>query len=194
VVEELRATDRVQPRRHDGVAVLFADIVGFTPYCDRHPPEEVVAYLQRLVEAWEDIALFHGVEKIKTIGDAFMAAAGLLKRVENPVVSCVRCGLDMIAATQRLPTGWNLRVGVHAGQVVAGVLGRRQYLYDLWGDTVNTAARMESHGVPGSVALSGDAWQRIAHCCRGEELGAVKVKGKGDLRMVRFVEFLDGAP
>jgi class 3 adenylate cyclase len=189
VVQELRATNRVQPRRHDDVAVLFADIVGFTPYCDRHPPEDVVAYLQRLVEAWEDCALAHGVEKIKTIGDAFMAAAGLLKKCDNPVLSCVRCGLELIAAARRLPTGWDVRVGIHAGRVVAGVLGRRQYLYDLWGDTVNTAARMESHGVAGAVTLSADAWRRVAHCCRGETLGTVHVKGKGDLEMMRFVGF-----
>jgi class 3 adenylate cyclase len=189
IVGELRRTNEVKPRRYDNVAVLFADIVGFTPYCDCHPPEEVVRYLQQLVETWEDLALLHGVEKIKTIGDAFMAACGLLKRVENPVLNCVRCGLDMIAAAQRLPNGWNLRVGIHAGQVVAGVLGRRQYLFDLWGDTVNTAARMESHGVPGAITLSAEAWRRVADCCRGEPLGAVHVKGKGELQMVRFVDF-----
>ncbi len=192
IVEELRATNKAQPRRYDEVAVLFADIVGFTTYCDRHPPEEVVTYLQQLVETWEDIALAQGVEKIKTIGDAFMAAAGLLKKADNPVLSCLRCGLGMIAACRALPVGWDLRVGIHAGQVVAGVLGRRQYLFDLWGDTVNTAARMESHGVPGAVTLSGAAWQRVRDCCQGESLGAVKVKGKGDLEMVRFLGFLEG--
>src|SRR5262249_8701783 len=86
VVKELKATNGVRPRRYDEVAVLFADIVGFTPYCDRHCPEEVVSHLQRLVEAWEDSALRHQVQKIKTIGDAFMAASGLLHRVENPVL------------------------------------------------------------------------------------------------------------
>jgi adenylate cyclase len=186
IVEELRATDRVEPRRYDDVAVLFADLVGFTPYCDSHDPEEVVADLQRLIERWEDVALSHGVEKIKTIGDAFMAAAGLLQPVKNPVACCVRCGEEMIAAAAELTPQWKVRVGVHVGPVVAGVLGRRQYLFDLWGDTVNTASRIEHYGVVGAVCLSGDAWQKIALEAQGESLGHVEVKGKGRIEMVQY--------
>jgi class 3 adenylate cyclase len=195
IVAELKKTNAVRPRRHDDVAVLFADVVGFTPFCDRSRPEDVVPHLQALVETWEEVALRHGVEKIKTIGDAVMAAAGLLQPADNPVLSCLRCGLEMIAASRGLPTGWDLRVGVHVGPVVAGVIGRRQYLFDLWGDTVNTAARVERNGVPGSVTLSAAAWRRVAHCCRGESRGAVAVKGKGALEMVRFAGFLNaGVP
>ncbi len=190
VVPELKATGAVRPRRYENVAVLFADIVGFTPYCDRHPAEEVVAQLQKLVESWEAIALRHGVEKIKTVGDAFMAASGLLKPTTNPVLHCVQCAREMLAAVKQLTTGWDLRIGIHAGQVVAGVVGSRQYLFDLWGDTVNTAARMESHGVAGSITLSGDAWRQVAHLCRGERLRSVEVKGKGKMDMIRFVEFV----
>ncbi len=171
------------------VAVLFADIVGFTRYCDQHPPEEVVSHLQRLVEVWENIAARHGVQKVKTIGDAFMASAGLLQDVENPVLNCLSCGLQMIAATRRSPAGWDLRVGVHVGPVIVGVLGQRQYLLDLYGDTVNIAQRMESHGVAGGVTLSMDAWQRVAHRCQGKPLGCVEVKGKGGLEMVCFDSF-----
>jgi class 3 adenylate cyclase len=192
IVAELKATQAVKPRRRENVAVLFADLVGFTPYCDGHPPETVLADLQKLVECWEDMAVRHEVEKIKTIGDAFMAASGLLKANINPVLACVRCGLEMLEAVRRLTPAWNLRVGIHAGQVVAGVMGRRQYLFDLWGDTVNTAARMESHGRAGAITLSGDAWRQIANCCRGESLGLVAVKGKGDMEMVRFEALLEG--
>jgi class 3 adenylate cyclase len=95
----------------------------------------------------------------------------------------------MIAATRRLSTGWDLRVGVHFGPVVAGVIGRRQYLFDLWGDTVNTAARMESHGIPGHVVLSGTAWDEVAPRCHGETLSIITVKGKGQMEMVRFDGF-----
>jgi class 3 adenylate cyclase len=189
IVTELKATNQVQPRRHENVAVMFCDIVGFTPYCDHNPPEHVVRYLRQLIETWEEIALRHGVEKIKTIGDALMAAAGLLQAAENPVLNCVRCGLEIITAAQQLPTNWNVRVGIHAGPVVAGVIGHRQFLFDLWGDTVNTAARMESHGVPGAVVLSGTAWQQVAHCGRGQALGVVPVKGKGSMEIVRFDGF-----
>jgi class 3 adenylate cyclase len=190
IVSELKETNQVRPRRHENVAVLFCDVVGFTPYCDANPPEQVVRHLQHLIEQWEESALRHEVEKIKTIGDAFMAAAGLLKRPDNPVLSCVRCGLEMIQACQRLEAGWNLRVGIHVGPVVAGVIGKRQYLFDLWGDTVNTAARMESHGIPGAITLSGEAWAQVSEHCCGEPRGPVAVKGKGQIEMYRFAGFV----
>jgi adenylate cyclase len=200
IAEELKATDTVKPRRYENVAILFADIVGFTPRCDARPPEEIMRQLQHLVEAWERIALAHDVEKIKTIGDAMMAASGLLKPVDNPVRNCVRCGLELIAATEKLTKGWQLRVGVHVGSVVAGKLGGRQYSFDLWGDTVNTAARMESHGVPGLITLTTDAWQSLAKECPSSRIdgapplgvGALQdiaVKGKGVMTVVRFKGF-----
>jgi class 3 adenylate cyclase/CheY-like chemotaxis protein len=189
IVRELKATNAVRPRRYENVAVLFADVVDFTGYCETHPAEEVIAHLQQLVESWEEIALRHRVEKIKTIGDAFMAAGGLLRRVENPVLNCSRCCLEMIAAAQALPTRWNLRVGIHYGQVMAGVLGHRQYLFDVFGDTVNEAARLQSHASAGAILLSVEAWQQIAHCSRGESLGLIQVKGIGAMEMIRFLGF-----
>lgn len=194
IVAELKATNEVVPRRYDNVAVLFADIVNFTPYCDQHSPEEVVSNLQKLVVIWEDIALRHGVQKVKTIGDAFMAACGLFGDSDEPVLNCVRCGLEMIQATLDLPIGWNVRIGIHTGSVVGGVLGRRQYLFDLWGDTVNTAARMESHGIKGSVVLSREAWNRVERDSHGTPLGAITVKGKGDMEMFRFDGFKETPP
>ena len=185
IVEELKETDSVKPRRCENVAVLFTDIVGFTPYCDAHPPEDVLSQLQKIVEAFEEIATRHQMEKIKTIGDAFMAACGLLEPVDNPVLNCVKSGLEMIAAIQDLSTEWRVRVGIHTGPVVAGVVGRRKYLYDIWGDAVNTAARMESHGVPGAVTISRPAWQQISSQCLGESLGPVEIKGKGAMEMFR---------
>jgi class 3 adenylate cyclase len=186
IVRELKTTKVFRPRRFDNVAVLFCDIADFTPYCDGHEPEEVVRHLQELIEIWEKIAIGHHVEKIKTIGDAFMAAAGLLERpTDHPVLHCVRCGLDMIYATRKYPIPWEVRVGIHFGPVVAGVIGCRQYLFDLWGDTVNTAARMESHGIPGSVMLSQPAWEAVHERCHGEPLGRIEIKGKGPMEMIR---------
>jgi class 3 adenylate cyclase len=183
-VEELKATNAVKPHRHEQVAVLFADIVGFTPYCDKHQPEDVLASLQQLAVLWEEIALRHQVEKIKTIGDALMAACGLLLQVENPVLNCIRCGQEMIQAVQAA-TDWTVRIGIHVGPVVAGVLGRRQYLFDLWGDTVNTAARMESHGVAGQITLTRDAWEKVRDVGQGE-WQTIHVKGKGDQPVFRL--------
>jgi class 3 adenylate cyclase len=178
VVAELKATNTVKPRRHENVAVLFCDIVGFTAYCDRREPEEVIGYLQQLVEIFELIADNNGLEKIKTIGDSFMTTAGLLRPLDNPALSCVKSGLEMVAVAPTLPPRWQVRVGVHVGPVVAGVIGRQQYLFDVWGDTVNTAARVESLGVPNAVNVSRDAWQQVAHLCSGESTGLVQIKGK----------------
>jgi class 3 adenylate cyclase len=179
VVPELIGSGTVRPRRVENVAVLFADLVGFTRYCGRHTPEEVVDRLQSLIESWEEIALRHHILKIKTIGDAFMAACGLLDAApHDPVYCAVRFGLEMIEATRRVTPDWSVRVGVHVGPVVAGVVGRRQYLFDLWGDTVNTAARMESNGKANAINLSPDAWARIADRARGVPNGA-EVKGIG---------------
>jgi adenylate cyclase len=154
VAEELTATSTVQPRRFESVGVLFCDLVGFTAYCDQHPPEEVLEQLQFVVEAFETLAAAHGLEKIKTVGDAFMATAGLRTTLPNPGWSCVRCAGKMIAAARRLPPHWQVRVGLHVGPVVAGIVGRRKYQYDVWGDTVNLAARMQQAAQPGSVCVS----------------------------------------
>ncbi|MBS0267101.1 MAG: response regulator [Planctomycetes bacterium] len=189
VVTELKQRNAFIPRRYEGVAVLFADIVDFTPYCERHTPEDVVQQLQLLVELWEEAALKYEIQKIKTIGDAFMAACGLLTPVDNPVLNCLRFGQEMIAATQARPAGWNLRVGIHYGPVIGGVLGRRQYLFDLFGDTVNTAARMESHGVKGQIVLSGPAWEQVADLSQGIPLEPTPVKGKGVIVRYQFQGF-----
>ena len=188
IVQELKANGFVAPRRHEDVAVLFCDIVGFTPYSATRQPEEIVAALQQLFEAFEDLATRHDMYKIKTIGDSFMSTAGLLAPVDNPVASAVRCGLEMVLVAKRLPAGWDVRVGIHAGPVVAGVVGRKQYLYDLWGDTVNTAARVESHGAKAGVSVSATAWERIKDIARGQSLGRMPVKGKGEMEIFRVDE------
>ncbi len=187
-VHELKATNAVRPRRFEEVTVLFCDVVDFTVYCDKHTPEEVVGHLQALVNAFEDIAARHGLEKIKTIGDAFMATAGLLQYVEEPTLACVRCGFDMVVAAPKLEAGWDVRVGIHAGPVVAGVVGRTQFMFDLWGDTVNIAARIVDQAEPGTVLLSDPAWRHLHDRCRGSSKGLVDLKGKGRLELIQCQE------
>ncbi len=183
IVDELKTTQSVRPRRYDHVAVLFGDVVNFTTYCDRRAPEEVITHLQEMVDAFERLALKYNLEKIKTVGDAFMATAGLLKPVDNPVLNCVACGLEMTAITPRLSAGWEIRVGIHVGPVVAGVVGHRQYLFDIWGDTVNTAARLQTLAPVGGVYLSASAWDAVKLDCIGESRGIEQVKGKGEAEM-----------
>ena len=187
IVAELAQSNTVRPRRHEEVAVLFADVVGFTAYCDRlrDRPEVVVQHLRQLFEIWEEILGRSGVQKIKTIGDALMGAAGLLEYVENPVLNCVDAGLEMILATQALidggePVGLNLRVGIEIGPVVAGVLGRKQSLYDLWGDTVNVAARIESRAGRAASTSAPGAWHRVAHLFHSKGNSTCILKGKPD--------------
>ncbi len=184
-VHELKTTNMVRPRRFEDVYVLFCDVVGFTSYCDQHAPEDVVAHLQELVNACEEIVARNGLEKIKTIGDAFMATAGLLHYVETPAVASVRAGFEMIEAAKSLPAGWDLRVGVHMGPVVAGVIGQKQHVFDLWGDTVNVAARIVAQAEPSSVLTSEPVWRSLQDSYRGSSKGLVELKGKGDLELIQ---------
>jgi adenylate cyclase len=179
IAAELKATDTVKPRRFERVGILFCDIVEFTAYSAQRGPEEILSHLQTLVEVFEQLCLKHDLEKIKTIGDSFMATAGLVTRLDNPALNCVRCGLDMVAAARELPAEWQVRVGVHVGPVIAGVVGHRKYQYDVWGDAVNTASRMEKAAIAGSVCVNKDTWNLVAERCSGRPLGRIELKGKG---------------
>jgi class 3 adenylate cyclase len=187
VVAELRTGARPQPKRYDDVAVLFCDIAGFTEYCDRNPPERVVDALESLVSAFEAVVDGHGLEKIKTIGDAFMATGGLLRYVENPAFAAAECGLAMVEAARQHGAGWQVRVGIHQGPVVAGVIGKRSFVFDLWGDTVNVAARVAAEAEPGAVVVTGAMWPLLKAGCHGRALGQVELKGKGRVDLVRYL-------
>jgi len=177
--DEIRSIGTVIPRRYENVAVLFCDVTNFTDYCEKHEPEEVVSRLDTLFVIFERIAAKHGLEKIKTIGDGFMAAAGLLRQIDDPVEKAVRCGLEMTSTLIDTDLGWEIRVGIHAGPVVAGVVGQERYQFDIWGDTVNVAARMVGMSAPGSVAATKEIFDQIASTFDGEALGELDIKGKG---------------
>lgn len=187
VVHELKTSARIAPRRYDDVAVLFCDIVGFTEYCDRTPPERVVAELETLVASFEPIVERHGLEKIKTIGDAFMATAGMLRYVENPALAAAECGLAMVEAAAANAPGWQVRVGIHQGPVVAGVMGKRSFVFDLWGDTVNVAARVAAEAEPGAVLVTSTMWPSLKSGGQGRALGQVDLKGKGRIDLIRYL-------
>ena len=185
-VEELIGSGRVAPRRHEEVAVMFADVVGFTGFCETHAPEEAVDGLHLLALSFEELAARHGLEKIKTIGDALMATAGLLVPSEDPVMASLRCAAATVAAARALPSRWEMRIGIHIGPVVAGVLGREKFSYDLWGDTVNVAARLAALGTDPGIHLSAAAWRRVANRARAVPLGPVPIKGKGEMEVWRL--------
>ncbi len=183
IARELQATNTVTPRRHEDVAVMFADVVGFTAFCEAHPPEDVLIQLQRLVAAFERLCERHGVLKIKTIGDSLMASAGLLQGDPQAVARCVDLGHDLLAEVRAHPAGWGLRVGIHIGRVVSGIVGSRQFLYDIWGDTVNTAQRIEAGGEVGRVNVSAAARAALPPAYATRRHASIEAKGKGSLEI-----------
>ncbi len=165
--------------------VLFADLVGFTPFAEARSPEEVVAFLDALFTAFDELTERHGLEKIKTIGDAYMAVAGVPIPADDHASRALSMGLGMLEAVARMRerTGLpiHLRIGIHSGRVVAGVIGRRKFSYDLWGDTVNLASRLESSGLPDRIQVSAATRTRLDGRFRLQRRGEVEIKGKGRL-------------
>lgn len=190
VLHELKSTNTVKPRRFDDVAVLMCDIVGFTKYSDTHEPEEVVENLAELVEAFETHAVTYGLEKLNSIGDEFAAVAGMTRTSMNPVLDCIKCGFEMIDTAAFTPARWEVRVGIHYGPVVGGVVGRRKFLYGIWGDTVNVASRAQTYGVVSGVNVTRSAWDLVSDFCEGESRVEKGVKGKGDMEMFRVNKIL----
>ena len=185
IAERLKAQGEGQliANHYPEATVLFADIVGFTPMCSKLAPEDLVRMLNGLFTRFDTLALELGVEKIKTLGDAYMAVTGLPVETADHAVVAALMALRMLDELRDFNEGreadLDLRVGMHSGPVVAGVIGSNKFIYDLWGDTVNLAARMESHGRPGYIQVS-EATQKLLEArFRCESRGEIEVKGKG---------------
>lgn len=167
------------------VTVLFADIVGFTELSQKLTPAELVDMLNRTFSSFDDLAERLGVEKIKTIGDCYMVAAGLPEKHPDHAFRVAEMALGMREALDRINRegGYSLRlrIGIHSGPVVAGVIGKRKFIYDLWGDTVNTASRMESSGTPGEIQVTEEVYAILRDTYEIESRGTIKVKGKGEM-------------
>jgi guanylate cyclase len=183
IARRLRDEPGVIADRYDEVTVLFADIVGFTAFAETRPPEQVVEVLNRLFSRFDELADRHGVEKIKTIGDAYMVAAGLPVPRPDHREAIADLALDLCQEVGqfREHTGNQLaiRVGVCSGPVVAGVIGLRKFSYDVWGDTVNLASRMEAHGVADRIQVTHSVYQGLCDRYEFQERRTVEVKGKG---------------
>jgi class 3 adenylate cyclase len=183
IAERLKVSHGVIAERSDEVSVLFADIAGFTPLAERLPPEEVVVLLDEIFSAFDQLVARHGLEKIKTIGDGYLVAAGIPTARADHAQAAARLALAMRGTLAALPAaaGLTLRVGIDSGPVVAGVIGRTKFGYDLWGDTVNTASRMESHAAPGTIQVSDRTFHRLEPSFVLEPRSEVLIKGKGEM-------------
>jgi adenylate cyclase len=184
IAERLQDDPRAIADHFDDTTILFADVVDFTPLSSRLGPTELVGMLDRLFTRFDELADRYGVEKIKTIGDWYMVASGVPVPRADHAQALAHMALEMReCAAECLPAGGGgdlqLRIGISSGPVVAGVIGRRRFLYDLWGDTVNMASRMESHGTAGDIQITRSTWELVRGEFECRPRGLVDVKGKG---------------
>lgn len=192
IAERLKRQEQTIADDFAEVTVLFADIVGFTKLSSRVSPTELVKLLNRIFSEFDKLTETHGLEKIKTIGDAYMVVGGLPVPREDHAEAIARMALDMqqeIAKFNADQAQYNshsthklkIRIGINTGPVVAGVIGKKKFIYDLWGDTVNIASRMESHGIAGYIQVSEATYQHLKENFRFKPRGAIEVKGKGEM-------------
>jgi class 3 adenylate cyclase/HAMP domain-containing protein len=191
IAERLKAGEDTIVDRFEAVTVLFADIVGFTSLSSKVPPEQLVGMLNELFSAFDKLAEKHGLEKIKTIGDAYMVVAGIPMPIANHAHAIAHMALDMLIVIEdfakKHESDLTCRVGVHTGPVVAGVIGQKKFIYDLWGDTVNTASRMESHGVPGRIHVTATTYALLSDTFELEPRDPIEIKGKGRMQTYLIV-------
>ncbi|MBY0529624.1 MAG: response regulator [Rhabdochlamydiaceae bacterium] len=187
IVEQLARTGTVKPANYANVAIVFADVVSFTAYCDSHEPNEVLHHLQDFAEMCESVAIEHHVQKIKTIGDSFLGSSGMLIHRDNPVLDCLMYADNLLKNSAKLSSQWQLRVGIHFGSVIGGIVGHRQYQFDIWGDVVNTAARIQTQAEPNRICLSHQAWQKVRDLCMCRSLGLRTIRGKAPLEIFEYV-------
>jgi len=195
VAQELKVTGHATPRHYESVSVMFTDFKGFTTIADQMDPNELVKELDDCFIAFDAIIEKYQLEKIKTIGDAYMCAGGIPTADEQHVLKIVKAGLDIqqyiaVYNQNRIDKGqepWKIRIGIHVGPVVAGVVGKKKYAYDIWGGTVNIASRMESNGEPGKVNISSATYEIIKDYYECTYRGKISAKNIGEIDMY-FIE------
>ncbi len=184
VVENLKKGEDTAAERFESATVLFADIVDFTSLAARISPMELVNFLNQIFSKFDQLTEKHGLEKIKTSGDSYMVAGGLPVPRADHVEAIANMALDMVDAIAHFKTDtgepFQIRIGINTGPVVAGVIGTKKFSYDLWGDTINVASRMESQGLPGYIQVTTAIYEPLKDRYVFEERGAIEVKGKGE--------------
>ena len=191
IAHELKTTGSSEPRYHESVTVLFTDFVGFTTTAEKMHPHELVHELDIFFKKFDSISEKHGLEKLKTIGDSYMCVGGLpLPHKEHALHACLAAleiqkfmNSEAIRRSESKKPFWQARIGIHTGPVVSGVIGNKKFAYDIWGDTVNLASRLESAGAPGRVNISKSTCDHVKDQLRCEARGHLPVKSKGNIEM-----------
>jgi class 3 adenylate cyclase len=192
IANELKQNGKVKARNYEQATVMFVDVKNFTKHSVLFTPEEVVTEIDNCFQIFDAVIDKYAIEKIKTIGDAYLCASGIPEKTENNATIIINAALDMVAALEnhyKNNTGihFDFRFGVHTGPLIAGVVGKRKFEYDIWGDTVNTAARMEQSGEIGKINISEETYQLIKNDFVITERGEIEAKNKGLINMY-FVE------
>jgi adenylate cyclase len=191
IAAELKASQRVQPRFFDSASVIFIDFSGFTRIVETMEPASVIDQLDQHFTRFDDIMAKHRLEKLKTIGDAYLAVGGVPEHNRSHPIDAALCALQILDHLTKLNRqreklhlpAWLARIGINTGPVIAGVVGKHKFTYDIWGNTVNVAERVEAAGVPGRITVSEATWQHIKGRFETEPRGAVEVKHKGLVNM-----------
>ncbi len=191
IAQELKRKSHVEPRLYESATVLFTDFVGFTRLAERLTPEQLVSELDACFSGFDEIVRNQGLEKIKTIGDSYMVVGGIPSSTRTHAVDCVLAAFEIQrfmnqVRERKMQEGkpyWELRLGINTGPLIAGVIGREKFVYDVWGDTVNTASRLESGGVPGRVNISRGTYDQIKDFFVCEYRGKIEAKNKGEIDM-----------
>ncbi|PID62653.1 MAG: hypothetical protein CR986_00835 [Ignavibacteriae bacterium] len=193
LVAELKVSGKVRPRRFNNVSIMFTDFKAFTYTTSVLPPEELVNELNEIFKGFDSIVSKYGLEKLKTIGDSYMAVCGIPTEIKNHAINTVKTAFlfqSMIKERNKTsPIKWEMRLGIHSGSVVAGVVGTKKFTYDIWGDTVNIASRMESAGEAGEINISGYTYMLVRDFFECEYRGKVAIKGKGNIDMYYVKDF-----
>ena len=192
VAEELKQSGYSQARQYDHVSVLFTDFVNFTGISEVLSPTELVSEIHKHFTAFDAITDKHGLEKIKTIGDAYLAVCGLPLEMPDHATRVADAALEIREYLVQTESIFQIRIGIHSGPVVAGIVGVKKYAYDIWGDTVNTAARMEQNSEPGKINISGTTYNLIKEKFACSHRGIIEAKGKGDIDMY-FIDHNNGS-
>lgn len=195
---ELKRKSKVAPRLYDSASVLFTDFVGFTTIAEKLTPERLLQELDDCFSRFDEIVKKQRLEKIKTIGDSYMVVGGIPHATRTHAVDCVLAAFEiqrfMTEARERMMAEgrpyWECRLGINTGPLIAGVIGREKFVYDVWGDTVNTASRLESSGVPGRVNISRSTYNQIKNFFACEYRGKIEAKNKGAIDMFFAVRIL----